>query len=167
MLPNIKESYQQLNDLPAYLKFLKQAALVTHDSQVHAALFKALTAENTQSASQLMMQHLKAQPSIDGLKQLLQNWKTRPNNIKQDDLLFLLESMSALVQQESQYQCKECGFKANGFAWSCPGCFNWSSYIRLSPVGHDQASSFTPLQSPSKVRKTSNVSPEAQASFDT
>jgi len=129
-MPHIQDSYQVLNDQAGYLAFLKRAARSTQAPEVLSALLLALKSENTQGAHQFLVQYLKDQPNIDGLKQILQNWKDVPEKISHDELLFLLETMMSLVQTENRYQCSECGFKAASFEWSCPGCHKWGTYKR-------------------------------------
>lgn len=129
-MPNIQDTYQLLNDSVGYLEFLKRAARATQVPEVLSALLLALKAENPGGAQQFLVQYLKDQPNIDGLKQILKSWKDVPGQISHDELLFLLETLMSLVQSENRYQCGECGFKAASFEWSCPGCHTWGSYKR-------------------------------------
>ena len=129
-MPHIQNSFQLLQDKSAYIQFLKQGVKSSQDPEVLSALLEAFKTENTQSASQFLLQYLKDKPSISSLKQVLLNWKEVPTQIDREELLFLVDVMADLVRGESRFQCVECGFKVESFDWVCPGCQTWGSYER-------------------------------------
>lgn len=127
---HIQDSFQVLNDKDGYLAFLKRAVHSTQSPEILKALLDAMRKDNAQNASQFLVQYLQDKPNIEGLKQILKNWKEVPAQISRDDLLLLVETTMSLVQGENQYQCEECGFKAVSFEWACPGCHGWGKYKR-------------------------------------
>ncbi len=129
-IPHIQDSFHVLNDREGYLAFLKRAAHSTQSPEVLAALLESMQTESPQNANQFLLQYLQDRPNIEGLKQILQNWKEAPAQISREDLLFLVETTMSLVQGENLYQCGECGFKAMNFEWACPGCHSWGKYKR-------------------------------------
>lgn len=124
----IHDSFELLQNKPAYITFLKQAVTSSHDPKVLSALLDTFQTENVQKSSQFLIQYIKDKPSLEGLKQILLNWKELPNAISRDELMFLVEAMVDLVRSEAKFQCLECGFKAEAFEWSCPGCQQWGTY---------------------------------------
>jgi lipopolysaccharide biosynthesis regulator YciM len=129
-MPNIQDSFLVLQDEKGYLEFLKQATKSTQAPEILSALLDTLKVENPQSISRFLVQYLKDKPNIEGLKQILSNWKEIPTQISHEELLFLVETMAELVQRGGRYQCGGCGFKAESFEWSCPSCNKWGKYKR-------------------------------------
>ena len=129
-ISHVQDSFLVLGDEQGYQAFLKQALRSSQAPEVLTALLEALKAENPLSASRFLMQYLRDRPSVEGLKQVLSSWKETPAQISRDDLLFLVETMSELIQRQGRYQCGGCGFKAESFDWSCPSCGKWGSYRR-------------------------------------
>ncbi len=129
-IPNIQDSFLVLQDEKGYRAFLQQAARSTQAPEILSALLDLLKAENPQSVSRFLVQYLKEKPNVEGLKQILSNWKEIPAQISRDELLFLVETMADLIHRESRYQCGGCGFRAESFDWSCPSCSKWGKYKR-------------------------------------
>jgi lipopolysaccharide biosynthesis regulator YciM len=129
-MPNIQDSFLVLQDEKGYLAFLKHATKSTEAPEILSALLDTLKVDNPQSISRFLVQYLKDKPNIEGLKQILSNWKEIPAQISREELLFLVETMAELVQKGGRYQCGGCGFKAESFEWSCPSCNKWGKYKR-------------------------------------
>jgi lipopolysaccharide biosynthesis regulator YciM len=131
-IPHIQDSFLVLQDENGYQTFLQQAARSSQAPEILSALLDIFKAENPQSVSRFLIQYLKEKPNVEGLKQILSNWKEIPAQISRDELLFLVETLLNLLQQEGRYQCSGCGFKAESFEWSCPSCSKWGKYKRNS-----------------------------------
>ncbi|NNL07215.1 MAG: hypothetical protein HKO86_05780, partial [Gammaproteobacteria bacterium] len=47
------------------------------------------------------------------------------------DLYTMIQGLKTAVdvmkQDQSAFQCKQCGFKTNTLYWLCPSCHNWGS----------------------------------------
>lgn len=160
---HIQDSFEVLNDNDGYLAFLKRAAHATQSPEVLNALLDAMKKENPQNANQFLVQYLQGKPNIEGLKQVLKNWKEIPAQISRDDLLFLVETTMSLVQGENLYQCEECGFKTVSFEWACPGCHGWGKYKRniLSLPARNRIHNQHTQPSPHSVPSTSSASHSA------
>ena len=131
-IPHIQDSFLVLQDEQGYQTFLQHAAKSSQAPEILSALLDIFKAENPQSISRFLMQYLKEKPNVEGLKQILSNWKDIPEQISRNELLFLVETLLGLLQQEGRYQCGGCGFKAENFEWSCPSCSKWGKYKRNS-----------------------------------
>ncbi len=127
-MQHIQDSYLVLRDEQGFQTFLQQAARSSQAPEILSALLNTIKAGNPLSASRFLVQYMKEKPNIEGLKQILSNWKDVPAQISRDELLLLVETMLRLVQQEWRFQCGGCGFKAGKFEWSCPSCNRWGEY---------------------------------------
>lgn len=131
-ISHIRDSFELLQNSDAYYDFLKRALKTCQEPELLTAVIVALKADKMPNARHFFMDYLKSTPSIAGLKQILLSWQEVPSQISRDELLFLVETMASLLQEESRMQCKQCGFKTDSFEWSCAGCHQWGSYQRLS-----------------------------------
>jgi lipopolysaccharide biosynthesis regulator YciM len=131
-MQHIQDSYLVLQDEEGYHTFLQQAARSSQAPEILGALLEIIRAENPLGASRFLVQYMKEKPNIEGLKQILSNWKEVPAQISRDELLLLVETLLSLVQKEDRFQCGGCGFKAEKFEWSCPSCNRWGEYKRHS-----------------------------------
>ncbi len=129
-IPHIQDSFLILQDETGYRRFLQQAARSSQSPEILTALLDIIKAENPQGISRFLLQYLREKPNLEGLRQILSNWKEIPAQIGREELLLLLETMLELAHQEGRYQCSGCGFKADSFEWSCPSCSNWGKYKR-------------------------------------
>ncbi len=89
-----------------------------------------------QAAVDYVTDKLKKKPSLDGMNQLLGF-----NNAAAGEDLYammrgLKKAVDAMKQDQSDYQCKQCGFKTNTLYWLCPSCHNWGS---VKPYATEQA----------------------------
>lgn len=129
-ISHIQDSYLVLGDEQGYRNFLRQALQSSRAPEVLTAMLESLKADSPQSVSRFLMQYLQERPSIEGLKQVLSNWREAPTQVSREELLFLVDTMADLIQRQGRYQCGDCGFKAESFEWSCPSCGRWGSYRR-------------------------------------
>lgn len=42
-------------------------------------------------------------------------------------LMSVYDILRRIVETESKYVCRSCGFKAKEHHWRCPSCKNWAS----------------------------------------
>lgn len=130
VIVHMRESFKMIDDHKAYIRFLKQAVEASDDPNILTALLEALKFDHEQSAGQFLIKHLKEKPSLVGLKQILLNWQDVPSQISHDELLYIVETMTTLIQAENRFQCTKCGYTANEFDWSCPSCQSWGNFQR-------------------------------------
>lgn len=84
-----------------------------------------------------VMDKLRKNPSLDGMNQLLSYKDTRDDENVHTMILGLKAAVDVMKQEQSTYQCKQCGFKTNTLYWLCPSCHNWGSvkpYVSESPA---------------------------------
>ena len=82
--------------------------------------------EGDEGAQRLLKEELERHPTLWAYEKLTQlRLKEHPDN---QDLQLLVQLLKPYVSRPGRYQCSECGFRAKGFQWHCPGCSAWSSY---------------------------------------
>ena len=162
-IPHIQDSYLVLQDEKGYRRFLQQAARSSQAPEILGALLDTVKAENPQSISRFLLQYLKEKPNLEGLRQILSNWKDIPMQISREELLLLLETMLELAHQEGRYQCGGCGFKADSFEWSCPSCSKWGKYKRSDvnlPVPNSLSAAYSAPYPDKQVDAKTSMQPE-------
>ena len=79
------------------------------------------------AAVEYVIEKLEKSPSLQGIDQLLSFNKVEADR----DLHRMMQGMKTAVdvmkKDQSAFQCKQCGFKANTLYWLCPSCHNWGS----------------------------------------
>lgn len=82
--------------------------------------------EGDEGALRLLKEELERHPTLWAYEKMLQlRLKERPEN---QDWQLLDQLLKPYVSRPGRYQCNECGFRAKGFQWHCPGCSAWGSY---------------------------------------
>jgi lipopolysaccharide biosynthesis regulator YciM len=80
-----------------------------------------------------VMEKLGKAPSLRAMHQLL-DYQDAVNDAQAHRMMQELKAAVHVMQQEQpDYQCKRCGFKANTLYWLCPSCQSWASvkpYLR-------------------------------------
>ena len=80
-----------------------------------------------------VMEKLGKAPSLRAMHQLL-DYQDAVNDAQAHTMMQELKAAVHVMQQEQpDYQCKRCGFKANTLYWLCPSCQSWASvkpYLR-------------------------------------
>lgn len=71
--------------------------------------------------------HLKRNPSIRGLTQLIDLHIDNAHGIARDNLTILRSFTEALVADKPVYRCEECGFSGKKLHWLCPSCRKWGT----------------------------------------
>ncbi|MFM7331701.1 MAG: tetratricopeptide repeat protein [Brachymonas sp.] len=72
------------------------------------------------AASALLLEHLKAEPSLVVAAQLMKANPATPPDIQR--------ALDKAAQPLLRYRCAACGFEASRHFWQCPGCQSWDSY---------------------------------------
>ena len=79
------------------------------------------------AAMDYVMDKLEKNPSLDGIKHLLSYKQSGSEKDVYTMMHGLKNAVNVMKQEQSAYQCKQCGFKTNTLYWLCPSCHNWGS----------------------------------------
>ncbi|MAV27547.1 MAG: lipopolysaccharide assembly protein LapB [Gammaproteobacteria bacterium] len=77
--------------------------------------------------SRLIANHLKQNPTIHGLTQLIDLHMDNTDGVAKENLSILRSFAEALVADKPAYRCRDCGFDGKKLRWQCPSCHEWGS----------------------------------------
>ncbi|MCB1646296.1 MAG: lipopolysaccharide assembly protein LapB [Pseudomonadales bacterium] len=122
-------SYDQ-GELPAdeLLRYL-QAALEKSPSIAIVLVIARLVRDEQgdEAVARFIADHLKKNPTIRGLTQLIDLHMDNTSGVAKQNLLILRSFAEALVADKPAYRCRECGFDGKRLHWHCPSCKTWGS----------------------------------------
>lgn len=78
-------------------------------------------------AIRFMSVELKKHPTVRGVDRLLEYTVSRTRGETRDNLATIKDLTGRLLERQSVYQCRQCGFDAWHLHWQCPGCKNWNT----------------------------------------
>ncbi|UCB54385.1 MAG: lipopolysaccharide assembly protein LapB [Thiotrichales bacterium] len=108
-----------------YLAQLEQRHVSLPLLESHAKVLERYKGQ--QAALDYVTEKLKKNPTLDGMNQLLSFNATNGD----EDLRMMISGLKSAVDvmkdEQSAFQCKQCGFKTNTLYWLCPSCHNWGS----------------------------------------
>jgi lipopolysaccharide biosynthesis regulator YciM len=82
--------------------------------------------EGEAAAIHLIANYLHIQPSIRGLKRLVELQLLHEEG-ESKNLHLLSDLIAAMLNDKPIYRCGHCGFSAKKIHWLCPGCKTWNS----------------------------------------
>lgn len=92
------------------------------------ALASSIRAElGDEAVSRFIAEHLKKNPRIRGLTQLIDLHIDNAHGVAKENLAILRSFTEALVADKPAYRCEECGFSGKKLHWMCPGCKQWGT----------------------------------------
>jgi len=80
-----------------------------------------------EAVSRFIASHLKKNPTIRGLTQLIDLHIDNTDGVARENLSILRSFAEALVADKPAYRCNECGFEGKKMRWHCPSCKDWGS----------------------------------------
>jgi len=80
-----------------------------------------------EAVAKFISDHLKRNPTIRGLSQLIDLHIDNTDGIAKENLAILRSFTEALVAGKPAYQCRSCGFGGKVLRWSCPSCKAWGT----------------------------------------
>ncbi len=86
----------------------------------------------TQAAIRELTLMLRRQPSLDGIRHLVQLTRTVEEPIGPREMQILLDLFEQLEGGRALYRCRSCGFSSRTLFWQCPGCKGWASLRPLA-----------------------------------
>ena len=80
-----------------------------------------------EAVAKFIAEHLKKNPTIRGLTQLIDLHIDNTHGIARENLAILRSFAEALVADKPAYRCQSCGFDGKRMRWQCPVCRDWAS----------------------------------------
>jgi lipopolysaccharide biosynthesis regulator YciM len=80
-----------------------------------------------EAVAKFVANHLKKNPTIRGLTQLIDLHMDNTEGIAKENLSILRSFTEALVADKPAYRCNHCGFEGKKMRWYCPSCKDWST----------------------------------------
>jgi len=80
-----------------------------------------------EAVARFVADHLKKNPTIRGLTQLIDLHIDNTHGIARQNLSILRSFTEALVADKPAYRCNSCGFEGKKMRWHCPSCKDWST----------------------------------------
>jgi len=115
----------ETEELLEYLDKLEQRQKNLPLLESHARVIERYKGKD--AAINYVMEKLRKAPSLQGMNQLLSYKDTESDKDAYTLILGLKDAVDIMKQEQSAYQCKQCGFKTNTLYWLCPSCHNWGS----------------------------------------
>ena len=115
----------ETEDLLNYMAELEQRQTNLPLLESHAKAIERYRGRN--EAIGYVLGKLKQGPTLQGMEQLLSYKDSESNDDAYTIMLGLKSAVDVMKQDQSAYQCKQCGFKSNTLYWLCPSCHNWGS----------------------------------------
>ncbi|MEM7542607.1 MAG: lipopolysaccharide assembly protein LapB [Pseudomonadota bacterium] len=113
------------NELAVYLERL---------AELHVGITPVLTlAELTmesgdaEEAKKRLVKELKVRPTVRGIDRLIDYSLQAANGEAAEDFRLLKEVTASLIEGNSSYECRTCGFKGRSLHWQCPSCQSWNT----------------------------------------
>jgi lipopolysaccharide biosynthesis regulator YciM len=128
VLPEMVECFLKLDD---YQGLDKQ--LASHWQSNHAVdvLVKRVTLLSQQGKQQqgieILLTELFQHPSNKGFFALVEMVVNEKAVLNSSQLMAVYDILRRIVETESKYVCRSCGFKAIEHHWRCPSCKDWAS----------------------------------------
>lgn len=94
-------------------------------------------------AQAFIAEHLRQQPSVPGLKRLMDIQVVHAVPASSESLDLIKDVLDLLALQHEGYQCQQCGFRGQVLHWQCPACHEWNTVraaSAISPIPVTQAS---------------------------
>ena len=81
--------------------------------------------QGVQAALDFTLDSLTRHPSAAGFAVLLEQLQRLEQPLQPGQLLPVLQFTRTLLERQSLYRCKNCGFGARSLMWQCPSCRSW------------------------------------------
>ena len=128
VMEKLVECHHRLNETEALLVYMEELENRQKNLPLLESHAKAIERyKGKDAAIDYVMGKLRKTPTLQGMEQLL-SYKDTDST---EDIHRMMHGLRAAVdimkQDQSAYQCKQCGFKTNTLYWLCPSCHNWGS----------------------------------------
>lgn len=88
---------------------------------------KVKAREGKENAASFLVNHMYQQPSVRGLKHLIELHLDKVVGEVRNELLMLKSLVEQLIEKKPIYRCGQCGFSSRLLHWQCPSCREWAA----------------------------------------
>ena len=127
-VPMLESAYLSLNKSHELIAYLHDVL----DEFPHMPLIVTLSElirkhQGDQAALSFVSEHVKENPSLVGIRDLLHLQLLNKHEDAREDLSILHTLTDRLVHDKSNYHCVNCGYDGNTLHWQCPSCKQWDT----------------------------------------
>ncbi|MBQ74742.1 MAG: lipopolysaccharide assembly protein LapB [Gammaproteobacteria bacterium] len=128
-LETLSIAYQGSNQpSDAFRAYLSSCLEVTPSISIVLTIAASIRDElGDEAVAKFVANHLKKNPTIRGLTQLIDLHMDNTEGIAKENLSILRSFTEALVADKPAYRCNHCGFEGKKMRWYCPSCKDWST----------------------------------------
>lgn len=133
VLPKMADCFLKLEDYQGLDKQLANHWQHNHAIEVLVKRVKLLAEQGKQQqAIEILLAELFQYPSNQGFFALVEMVVNQKAVLNSSQLMSVYDILRRIVETESKYVCRSCGFKAKEHHWRCPSCKNWASVTAAS-----------------------------------
>ena len=128
----IRDAYLKLDDEKGMYQYFQSSLSRNSDIKTMLTLADLIKSRDGMDAAEaFVVDWLRRNPSVQGLKRLIEIHLLQAEGSAREDMTLLLGIMEKLGEQYQGYACTHCGFRGRTLYWSCPGCGRWNT---IKPV---------------------------------
>ncbi len=135
-LPLYQNASDELGDQAGFITYLrgclKQAPVLPVVELLAADVEQR---EGREAADAFVVEQLLRNPSLGGFVTLLNRLDRSGQPLPPEQLTLVRRFSVSLLQRQSSYRCRNCGFSGKTLIWQCPSCRTWGS---IKPVIYSQ-----------------------------
>lgn len=155
VIDDIAAAFRSLNDEPQLRVYLQDVAGRQPGMRTLWTLAELISTRDGQAAAEAFIaERLRQQPSVPGLKRLMDLQVMRGVPPVPENLGLIKSVLDVLAVKQEGYQCRQCGFRGHVLHWQCPACHGWNTVqaaaramtpvtISENPLLHHPAGAFT------------------------
>jgi lipopolysaccharide biosynthesis regulator YciM len=128
VIDEIAAAYRRLNEESQLHAYLLGVAQRQPGMRTLTTLAELIGTRDGQLAAQTFIaERLRQQPSVPGLKRLIDLQVTQDAPATRVNLELIKSILDQLAAQQVGYQCRQCGFRGQALHWQCPACHGWTT----------------------------------------
>lgn len=127
-LSPLAAAFKEIAEPKAHLQHLQKWSSQNDSTALAIALADvSLELEGDVAAYRVLNEHVKHRPVLKALRRLLALSPDQVLGQDSDKAAIFTQTLTALDEQHSSFQCRSCGFNARHIFWNCPSCKRWDS----------------------------------------
>jgi lipopolysaccharide biosynthesis regulator YciM len=128
VLPEMVECFTKLDDYYGLDKQLANHWQSNHAVEVLVTRVKLLAQQRKQQQGiEILLAELFQHPSNQGFFALVEMVANEKAVLNSSQLMAVYDILLRIVEAETKYICRSCGFRAIEHHWRCPSCKDWAS----------------------------------------
>jgi lipopolysaccharide assembly protein B len=129
VLDDLEHCYQSLDRLDQFTQYLGRLCVEAPTTAIVLKLAERLRIQFGEHAASLFLSdHLKAHPTVLGLKKMIDMQTPVIEQSGNEPLNIVKQLADQLLQRKQVYQCRSCGYEVQRRHWQCPSCHHWGTF---------------------------------------